>query len=496
MNNNKAAEEKGVFGRSIQGGKWMVYSAITQKALSIVTFFILARLLAPGDYGIMAIIFMVINFFQYFTEHGFEQALIQRQKNIEGFLNEVWTLNVLKSFLIFGLIYWLAGPISGFFHAPEAASVIRWAGLLAVVSGLTNIRQLFFFKELDFSKVFWRDLAGQICYTAVTLSWAIFIQASFWALFAGQVARLLAMTIMTYVLDPVLPRLSFHFKRLRGLLAYSKWVFARSIVNYGLGVVDNVYVGRLLDASSLGFYSKGKDLSVVAASPLLNIMNKVSFSSYSLLQDEPGKVKAGLVKTLDILFLLAVPVSLVLLLEGGALVSFFLGQRWLGIVAPLKILSIAMIIENFGRFWEPIFDGLGRPAVNFKGNVIQLLLSLVSLYFGIKYAGLKGAAFALLAVEVVIMLYMAWQGRKILRAGPERLMPSIVATGIAGAVVLALDMVLRLSLHSRFSDLALVGWSAFLGTVYLAVLWLLGAYFTSGPRQTLLTVIRELRGRT
>jgi len=493
MKNNN--QQPGVLSKSIHGGKWMLMSSVTQKGLSLITFFVLARLLMPADYGVMAVVFIIVQFFTKFTEYGFETALIQRKESAEKYFDAVWTVNILKSIFIFVVIFFFAQPISSFFHIPEAANLIKLSGLLSIFSGLGNVRNILFFKDFDFKKIFLRDFASQITFTIVALGWAVFISTSVWALFVGHVARIGIGTIMTYVLMPVMPKISFQFKKLRDLMAYSKWIFGKSLVLYGLGMVDSILVGRMLNPVSLGFYSKSRDLSSTATMPIIQSITKVSFSSYSRLQDQLGKIQEGFLKTIDILMLIAVPFSLIIMLEGGAIVMFLLGAKWFGIIVPLKILSFTFLITGFSEILAPLFDGAGRPDITFKARVVQLIFSIIFVYYGITLYGTNGAAFGLLGSAFVILFYMIWQGRSFLNLGKEKFMPAILSSSFSVLIVLGLDILLRFTIHDSLSNLVLVVWSVFLGLVYLVCIWFIGALFDSGPRYTLITVLRELKNK-
>jgi O-antigen/teichoic acid export membrane protein len=490
MENNP--QQAGVLSKSIQGGKWMLLSSITQKSLSLVTFFILARLLLPADYGVMAVVFIIVQFFTKLTEYGFETALIQKKESIEKYFDVVFTVNVLKSLFVFAVIYIFAVPISSFFHIPEAVNLIKLSGLLSVLIGLGNVRQLVFFKEFDFKKVFYRDFSSQLAFTLTAIGYVVFIEATVWALFYGHVARLFISTMATYVLLPVIPKISFQFKRLLDLMAYSKWIFGKSLVLYGLGMIDSILVGRMLNPVSLGFYSRSRDLSSTATMPVIQAVTKVSFSSYSRLQDKLDKIQEGFLKTIDVLMLFAVPFSLILILEGGAIVMYLLGANWFGVIVPLKILSFVFLIMGFSEILAPLFDGVGRPDITFRARTVQLIFSIIFVYFGIKFYGVNGAAFGLLGSSFVILFYMILKGREFLHIGKEKFMPAILSAGFSVIIVFALDLILRYTIHDSLSNFYLVIWSVFLGIVYLISIWSIGGLFKFGPKHTLITILKEL----
>lgn len=485
---------KGVLGKSIQGGKWAFYSNLTQKALSVVTFFILVRLLLPEHYGILAVIFLITDFFSSISSHGLEYTLTQRKGDIEQYIDTVWTINVVKGFVAALIIYYLAPWVSVFFHVPKFVSVIRWSGLLIIVPMLGNVRMLYAFRDMNFKKIFFRDFNGQLAHTIVSLVWAIGISASVWALFFGQIARLVASEITAYVIYPGLPRPALRVRQLFPLFNYSKWITAKSIIEYILGMLDRLYVGRLLDVISLGLYAKAKDLSSVVTSPVIHILSKVGFPSYAKLQDKTPKIKEGLVKSIDVVTLAAVPFSLVLLLEGGGLVSVLLGRAWLGVVPPLKILSVAFIVHSLVIVAGVIFDGIGRPRISFISSSLQLIFSLVLIYVGTKYYGMVGASWGYLGAITVVLLYVGWKIVRVLNLKKSDIFPTFLCGSVAVFTTLMSDIVFRIYTRNIVGSITTLIWSGCLLLIYLGVVWLLSGHLKTGPRYTLLTIINELRG--
>ena len=185
----EAVKDTGTLSRSIHSGKWMMISMVIQKVLTLATFFVLARFLKPVDYGIIAILLMVTAVTNRLTSHGLSAALLQRGGDIDPYVDLIWTINIFKSLSLAVLIFFIAGPVSVFFNIPQSLPLLRLGGLLLIFPSLSNARQVYLFTNLDFKKIFWRDLSGQISYSVVSIIWALFISANAWALLAGQFSR-------------------------------------------------------------------------------------------------------------------------------------------------------------------------------------------------------------------------------------------------------------------------------------------------------------------
>lgn len=486
-------DNEGVYVKTVHAGKWIIIQNVVQKVLSFGAFLILARLLAPDDYGVIAIIFIITGVLEAVSAPGFEKALLQRRDEAEEYLDTIWTFHLVRSFALAALVYVCAPFLADFFHIPNQVMLLRYAALLVVLPSLANIRQFYFFRDLQFKQIFVRDLLGQLAYILCALVWIYAVGASVMALFVGHVARHSISALATYWLYPSLPRLSFSFRRLKNLIGYGKWVTAQNTVSYFLGIVDSAYIGRLLDTERLGYYTKARDLSYVFVSPFFNIINRVGLPAYAQLQDKMPKIQEGFVRTFNIVVAFLIPISLVIAAEGGFLVSLLLGKKWLGIVVPLKILSAATILSSLVAITKPIFDALGRPHITFKATTLQLGAALLLAYGGARFLGLSGVAWGMLGSWVVVLVYVIIAARPILRLGFDAFKEQLAASG--GALFATIIVVCPLyifGVRETLPSWVVIVMLVLSGGWYALCLRALSLKYSQGPWQTLMSVIYEV----
>lgn len=479
--------------KSVHGGKWLVLSTAVQKVVSLATFLFLARWLTPADYGTIAVLLMVTAAVERFTSHGLGTALAQKGGDLEPYLDTVWTINVFRSFVVAAILVAIARPLSVFFNIPDAAEMMRWGGLFIIISSVGNIRQLYFFTRMDFKKVFWREVSGQIGYAVTAIGYVLFVGASFWALFFGHVARFAAAAIASYWLYPHLPRFAFRFKQLAPFVNYSKWVVGQNMFDYFLGMLDQLFVGRLLGPVSLGYYAKARDLSSLTTSSLLSIIRKVGFFAYANLQADRSKIQEGFIKSLDVVLLVTLPFSLLLIVEGGTIVSFILGAQWLGLVPPLKILAVANIFRAIAGLVYPLFNSIGRPELNFKATLLQLVISLPLFYVGIQWGQSFGAAVAFLATSFALLLYAVWQARSVLSFGWQAIMPTLQYVVALNGPLALIAIVFRPLIHSFNNEAVVIAWIGFLSLLYVILFFVVGSFLSRGPGKTAMQLWSELK---
>lgn len=490
INENK---DVGVYNRSLKSGKWFLLNVFGQKVINFGTFFILARLLDPRDYGIIGAVLIVHGFLDQLTNPSFGQALTREQKPIERYLDPMWTFEILRYALIAVILFFSAGAIGRFFHFDQTeTTLLQYSGLMLLIPALGNIRQLYFFKELQFEKIFIRDIATQLVFALAAIGYASFIQPSVWALLAGYLASYLVAVGLTYALYPSRPALSFRFRQLRELVSYSKWVYGQNLLEVALSQFDKLLVGRLLNPASLGLYAKGKDLASITTAIMTSLIAKVGFSAFSKIQDQMDKVRAGFLKSIDVLLISGLPVTLLLLLEGGLIVTVLLGEKWLGLVVPLKIFAFGNLFLAFVRVTNPVLAALGRPDINFKTNALQTALSLPLMYAGFTFYGLNGLAAAVVGTWIFLLGYVILRARPVLNIPVRAFVPAIMSGGLASLGVLVLDVLGRGYVHALDTPVAGLAWVAGLGLFYFLGLRTVSRRFPQSPWETFVSILQKI----
>lgn len=480
-------EQIGTLEKSIQGGKWMFVNTVTQKILSFGSIFILARLLVPRDFGVIAIMLIVPPMLDILTSVDFESALIYKKINPYPFLNGIWTLNVVRSFLIFVLVFATGPYIAKFFHMDSELTVIRLGGLLIFLSGLSNVAQFFFFKEIDFKKIFIRDISGQIAYTITAIGLALYLH-SFWALFFANIALYATSLITTYLLHSYRPKFTLHFKNFRELIPYTKWTYGQGILSQVVATIESAVIGRFIGATEVGLYTKANGLAGAPITPLLSIINKVGFPVYSRVQEFGDKVREGFLRSLDILFFITIPFLFLVFAAGDRLVLIALGKNWTAVQPLFKILAAAAALHIVSALAATVFNALGYPRFQFIINAINFILLIPLLLMFAPGYGVKGVAFVILATSFGISLVAFSKVTKLISVGTKDLLRHIVTPLFASIVITLAGKLLmaKLAVAATLPFLALV---ASMGIIYFFLIFFAERIFRIGPFQTLRLIL-------
>lgn len=480
----------GILAQSIRGGSWLTLGYIVERLIGVLSFFVLARLLAPADFGVLAIALLLPKFLQSVTEPGFSTAAQQREGNILPYLNPIWSLRVVRSTLIAVLIFFAGSIVAAFFHIAHATLAIRLGGVAFLILNLGNIGEIFFFKELDFKKVFIRNLVRQLAYIATAIGIAV-VFPTYWALVIGTFALHATETISTYILHPYRPCFTLKWTPLKDLAAYSKWIFGQGILDQIYALIESTVVGRVAGASAMGLYSKAKSLAGVVPGFLTSVINTVSFSAYAKLKDEQDKVRDGFLKSMDLLSLIVIPAIAVVLIAGGKLILLVLGPAWLPMTDPLRVLMIYYALGTVLDISYRLLSGIGKPDKKVKLDLVKTTLTVALIIFLTPRYNILGTAFALLiGVLPALVIMLGMLKRAIgLRYG-EFLKSIIVPLGASAVIIFPLIFLKETILG--FPLLISLSFLTLLGMLYLLILIGIGKKWKLGPYHTVKIVLRHV----
>jgi lipopolysaccharide exporter len=219
--------EPGLGVRALQSALWVFSLRFVQILCELARLIIVARLLAPSQFGLFGIAILSYTVLEIFCETGFAATLIQKRENARAYLNTAWTLGVMRGAAIALVLFFTAPYISSFFKAPDALWVIRVIGAASVVRSLTNPAAVFFEKELRFDKYFRYQFLGGIADVAAAIAVSIY-RPTVWALVFGFLCGHTVRCLMSYAVDPFRPAPELNLAKGRELWGFGRWVFAAS----------------------------------------------------------------------------------------------------------------------------------------------------------------------------------------------------------------------------------------------------------------------------
>lgn len=395
-------------GEIAKGAAWMVLFRLLDRSIGIVSTAILARLLVPADFGLVAMAMSIIAVIELATAFSFEVALIQKPDPKREHFDTAWTLNILVA--VGGAVLTGAAgyPAASFYGDPRLAPVMFAIGGAWLISGFENTGTANFRRQMNFAAEFRLMSAKRVIAFAITIAAALIFR-SYWALVIGMAAGRASGVILGFLMHPYRPRLSLEMAR--ELFSFSGWILVNNLVGVLTGKLPHFFVGRAFGAQSLGAYTIAAEIAALAHTELIAPINRAMFPAYSRLANDPQAFRKTCLDATAAVLLIVLPVSIGIAMLSEPFVRLLLGDQWGEAVPIIKVLACAGAVTALASNNVSAYLALGRPrltTMTYATRLIVLCAAVALLYrpwgvLGIAYAELI-AAVASMAVSLPILL--------------------------------------------------------------------------------------------
>jgi O-antigen/teichoic acid export membrane protein len=455
----------------VRGGVWVFALRITERCFGLVRTIVLARLLAPSDFGLLGVALLVMSALETFSQTGYSAALIQKKEDTRPYLDTAWTVQMVRGTILALVAFIIAPYVTLFFETDAAKPVLQVIALSVLINGFTNIGIVYFQKDLQFHKHFAYILSGTIADIVVTIPAALLLK-NVWALVLGLLASSFVRTITSYLIHPYRPRLKFNMVHFRELFGFGRWVFVSTILMFFLTQGDSVFVGRLFSVTALGFYQMAYSISNMSATEISHVISQVTFPAYTKLQNDMSKLSQAYLKVLRVTAFLSFPAAGLIFALGPAFTKIFLGSKWMPMVPAMQALCVFGIVRSIGSTMGAVIFAVGKPKVQTKVFFIQLVILATIIYpMGIKW-GILGVAWAITLPNIAAVIIIARELRGILTFTYGNLF-KVLLVPAGAALVTSLFVYMSFGLSSAqsnvlgFFTMGVIGGGVYLGIMYL-----------------------------
>jgi lipopolysaccharide exporter len=481
-------------GRMARGAVWMVLFKLVERGLGLISTLILARVLMPDDFGIVAMAMSFIAMGELLGAFGFDVALIQNSSANREHYDSAWTCSLLLGLSITLGMLALALPIARFYGYPELLWVVIALAFGPLLSSLENIGVVAFRKELEFRNEFIYQVTRKLMGFLVVVPMA-FVLRSYWALVIGILFSKAAGTVISYLMHPFRPRLSF--ARFRQLFHFSRWLLLNNFVNFAKERSADFFIGRLGGAASLGTYNVAYELSNLPTTEISAPINRALLPGFAKMEST-DQIETTYTNAVGLLALVALPAAACIFAVAPYVVATLLGPKWQGATPLMQILAFNGALLLFQSSMCSVLFGRGHPAsVTFSNLAYSLLLVVLLALFlnAMPEHKLVGAAYAALGTSILcspLYLYQMWRNLRVspmlfVRAVRRPFLGAAASVIVVNAVLPTFDAAMPLHVTAM---LLMLGVTAALGTYIVSVLlaWRLSGR-PAGPEQIALEFI-------
>lgn len=331
------------------------------RLIGLVSTMILARLLAPDDFGIIAAASIVVSLVDVLLDLGVNIALIHKKDADREDFDTAWSIRLTQAGIGAAVIAIAAPFAADYFRDPPIANVMQVMALTVLAGGLENIGVVAFQKNMEFGRDFRFLFARRIGTFLVTIGLAWLLR-SYWALVLGALAGRLLGVALSYTMSEYRPRLCW--SRLRAMWSISQWALVFNVGVFADTRVDKLTVGRLDSSSALGAYSLADEIAALPSTELLAPLGRVLFPAYVEARSDPQRLKRAYLLALAVQAVIALPASVGLALVAPEAVAVLLGAKWLMAVPLIEILAIANLSTALTSSAGYLMMALGKLRIN------------------------------------------------------------------------------------------------------------------------------------
>lgn len=388
----------GIAGRLIKGTAWIGGARLLINVLAVLSTFVLARMLTPADFGLVATAMAILVILTGFTEISLSEAIIRLEDPTDAHLDTAWTLNGLRGAVLCAVTAALAFPIADWFDDPRLVWIMYALGLSLLISGLVNPRIVLARRNLIFWQEFMISVGQKLAGFVVAVTIAIIYQ-SYWALVIGALATQLGNVVLSYVFMPYLPKPSF--RHTGELFAFSGWLSAGTIVNTLNWRFDHVLVAKLLGGGALGLYSMGGNLAQMATREITAPLNQTIYPGFANVRDDSARLASAYQRSQSILSAVSLPAGVGVAIIAEPLVRLAMGEKWLPVVIIIQLLAPVFAFQTFGSLARPLGMALGQTKRLFLRDLQLLIIRVPIIVFGALAGGLIGVVIARIAAGLL-----------------------------------------------------------------------------------------------
>lgn len=413
------------------GTKVTIVAQFVTQVVRLLTNIVLARLLTPHDFGLVAIATVVTALLQQLKDLGTGSAIVQAKRVDHRLLNAVFYLNAGLGLVLAGGLALLAGPIAIALGARDATGVLLALCLATFLSSIGQIHHALLRHNLQYRAVAVVGAASAISTTVVAVVLAL-LGFGVWALVIGTIMGALLDTVLVWRLDRWRPtRPTTDFGAIRPVLGYSISLFLTNLVTYGLTQGTTVIVSRGLGTVPLGQFSFAQRTISAPAGSVTTVAIEVMFPAFSRLQDNDAAIRDGYLRSSRSIALVTFPAMAGLAALAVPLVQVVLGARWIGVVPLVWVLAPVGALQSVTATYSELLMAKGRTDLNFRFSLVSGLVILSAEAVGLRW-GLVGVAVGYaLATLVMMPLGLLLAFRRIgmsFRTYVTSLLPTMLAT--------------------------------------------------------------------
>ena len=383
MSNLRQKFVKGIF--------WSAIRSWGRQVISFIVFSLLARLLQPEAFGLVALAGVFLGFVQVFLNQGFAIAIVQRQELEPEHLDTAFWTNLGMGILLTIVGLFGAGLFADFYHQPELIPIVRWLSLSFIINSLSQVQNAILSRQFKFKIQAVRSLLAVFAGGLVGTGMA-FMGYGVWSLVGQQLTNELVGVLVLWQASDWRPRLKISQRHFQELFSFGINIMGIDLLNFFNRRADDLLIGYFLGPVALGYYTVAYRLLLVSINLLTSITSNVSLTVFSKMQEQPTRMREAFYKAINLTSAIAIPAFTGLAVLAPEIVPVVFGQQWLPSVPVMQILAFIGILQAVFSFNGTVMMAMGKPSWKLKINCINAVCNVVSFVLVVRWGIIAVAA--------------------------------------------------------------------------------------------------------
>ncbi len=429
--------------QAMNASLWRLLQSLCGQGANFVVQVVLARLLLPADFGLIAMIWVVIVITQTFVISGYGHALIQRQKATHTDECSIFYFNIGVSILGCAVLWLLAPLVARFYGQPLLIPLTRVVSLVLVIGAFGHIHLCLLAKQIDFKTQCRIDVMASVVSGVAGVTMAL-LGFGVWSLVAQHLSRVSMRVTLAWYYSKWRPALLFSFRSLRSMFAFGSNMLFSSLLE---SVYRNIYVaviGKVFSPTDLGFYSRANRLQQLPSQTITSVVTSVAFPVFSRVQADRARLKNGLRACLGMLAFAVFPAMIGLAAVARPLVALLLTEKWLPCVPYLQSLCVVGAMYPFYVLHAKVLLATGRSRLYLSMHLVQKIIIILTIVVTYRW-GIMGIIIGQIAGWIISSVLLAYiSGRLVgfpLVLQLAAMVPAVVLSAIIAAVVHGIGLI-------------------------------------------------------
>lgn len=439
---------------------WRLLERFGAHGVTLVVSIVLARLLDPAAYGMIAIITVFTSILSVFLDSGFSSALIQKKDCDSVDFSTVFYFQLVFSVLLY-LIMFVAAPfISDFYNMKELTKLIRVMSLGIIISAIKSVQSAYVSRKLMFKKFFFSTLGGTIV-AAILGIWMAYHGFGAWALVMQGLVNSIIDTSILWITVPWRPVFAFSSTRLKQLFSFGSRLLISNLIDTIYNNLRSLVIGKVYTSQDLAFYNKGMVFPNLIVTNVNSSINSVLFPVMSSAQEDRETVKRMTRRAIKTSTCIMFPLMIGLAMCAEPLVRLLLTEKWLPCVLYLRIFCFTYAFYPIHTANLNAVQALGRSDIFLNLEIIKKVIGFLAILITV-FISVEALAYSLIVTSILSQIINAWPNRKLLKYGYREqlkdMLPSMLVAACMGICVYFIQLI-------KMSDIVVLVVSVFGGAV-------------------------------